>query len=55
MIGLARKSGFTFTRNPDDWKLVRFEKRVHAATQDIRCASWRLAAENLGLIPVSAN
>jgi GNAT superfamily N-acetyltransferase len=45
MIGLARKSGFAFTRNPDDWKLVRFEKRIDAVPQEIPCASWRLAAE----------
>ena len=29
MIGLARKSGFAFTHNPDDWKLVRFEKHIN--------------------------
>ncbi len=34
MIGLARKSGFAFAANPDDWKLVRFEKHVDAA-QDV--------------------
>ena len=43
MIGLARKSGFAFTRNPDDWKLVRFEKHIDVAPKDIPCASWRLA------------
>src|ERR1700732_2675422 len=41
MISLARKSGFAFTRNPDDWKLVRFEKRIGAVPQEIPCASWR--------------
>jgi GNAT superfamily N-acetyltransferase len=49
MIGLARKSGFAFTHSPGDWKLVRFEKHVGHAPQDIPCASWRLAAENLAL------
>jgi RimJ/RimL family protein N-acetyltransferase len=44
MIALARKSGFAFTHNRDDWKLVRFEKRIHIAPQEIPCASWRLAA-----------
>ena len=45
MMGLARKSGFAFTRNPDDWKLVRFEKRIDAVPEEIPCASWRLVAE----------
>jgi GNAT superfamily N-acetyltransferase len=45
MIGLARKSGFAFMPNPRDWKLVRFEKHVDIAPQDIPCASWRLAAQ----------
>jgi GNAT superfamily N-acetyltransferase len=44
MIGLARKSGFAFTASPGDWKLVRFEKHINVAPQDIPCASWRLAA-----------
>jgi GNAT superfamily N-acetyltransferase len=47
MIGLARKSGFNFIRHPDDWKLVRFEKRIDAAPQEIPCASWRLAAQHI--------
>jgi GNAT superfamily N-acetyltransferase len=47
MIGLARKSGFAFTNSPGDWKLVRFEKRIDAAPQDIPCASWRLAAQQI--------
>jgi GNAT superfamily N-acetyltransferase len=47
MIGLARKRGFAFTKNPGDWKLVRFEKYLDVAPQDIPCASWRLAAEQL--------
>jgi GNAT superfamily N-acetyltransferase len=44
MIGLARKSGFAFRPNPGDWKLVRFEKYVGLAPQEIPCASWRPAA-----------
>ncbi|MBR0691950.1 GNAT family N-acetyltransferase [Bradyrhizobium lablabi] len=44
MIGLARKSGYAFTSNFDDWKLVRFVKEIHVEPQDIPCASWRLAA-----------
>jgi GNAT superfamily N-acetyltransferase len=49
MIALARKSSFAFARNPDDWKLVRFEKHVDVALQDIPCASWRLAAQQIAL------
>ena len=44
MIALARKSGFAFTNSPGDWKLVRFEKHIDTAPQEIPCASWRLAA-----------
>jgi GNAT superfamily N-acetyltransferase len=44
MIGLARKSGFAFKPSPGDWKLVRFEKHIGLAPQEIACASWRLAA-----------
>ncbi len=44
MINLARKSSFAFTNNPDDWKLVRFEKHIDVAPKDIPCASWRIAA-----------
>src|SRR6202158_2496966 len=55
MIGLARKSGFAFTRNPDDWKLVRFEKHIDLAPQEIPCASWRLAAANLAVSGAAAN
>jgi GNAT superfamily N-acetyltransferase len=47
MLGLARKSGFTFTNSPGDWKLVRFEKHIDAVTQNIPCASWRLAAQQI--------
>jgi GNAT superfamily N-acetyltransferase len=46
MMGLARKSGFAFTRHPDDWKLVRFEKRIDAAPREIPCVSWKLAAQH---------
>ena len=45
MIALARKSGFAFTRHPDDWKLVRFEKPIDPVRQDIPCSSWKLVAE----------
>ena len=45
MMGLARKSGFAFTRHPDDWKLVRFEKRIESVPQEIPCASWKLVAQ----------
>jgi GNAT superfamily N-acetyltransferase len=55
MIGLARKSGFAFTRSPSDWKLVRFEKHIEVAPHEIPCASWRLAAESLTVSGVSAN
>jgi RimJ/RimL family protein N-acetyltransferase len=44
MISLARKSGYEFTQSPGDWKLVRFEKHIDVAPQEIPCASWRLAA-----------
>jgi RimJ/RimL family protein N-acetyltransferase len=44
MITLARKSGYSFANNPDDWKLVRFEKDINVAPKDIPCASWRIAA-----------
>jgi RimJ/RimL family protein N-acetyltransferase len=49
MIGLARKSGFNFAHNPDDWKLVRFEKQIEVEPQEIPCASWRLAAQQNAL------
>jgi RimJ/RimL family protein N-acetyltransferase len=44
MMGLARKSGYAFANHPDDWKLVRFEKEISVAPNDIPCASWRIAA-----------
>jgi RimJ/RimL family protein N-acetyltransferase len=49
MIGLARSSGFAFTHSPGDWKLVRFEKHIATAPQEIPCASWRLAAQQVAL------
>jgi RimJ/RimL family protein N-acetyltransferase len=49
MIGLARNSGFAFTNSPGDWKLVRFEKHIAVAPQEIPCASWRLAAQQVAL------
>jgi GNAT superfamily N-acetyltransferase len=55
MIGLARKSGFAFAASPGDWKLVRFEKHIDVAPQDIPCASWKLAAASLALSSASAN
>jgi GNAT superfamily N-acetyltransferase len=55
MIALARKSGFAFTHSPDDWKLVRFEKPIDVARQEIPCASWRLAAESLTQSTIAAN
>jgi len=53
MIALARKSGFAFTNNPDDWKLVRFQKHSDLAPKQIPCASWRLAAERISLQPAA--
>jgi GNAT superfamily N-acetyltransferase len=55
MLGLARKSGFAFAPTPNDWKLVRFEKRINIAPQDIPCASWRLATAGAAFSGVSAN
>lgn len=49
MLGLARKSGFAFTRSSGDWKLIRFEKHIEAAPREIPCASWRLAARQAAL------
>jgi GNAT superfamily N-acetyltransferase len=47
MMSLARKSGFSFTLSPGDWRLVRFEKHIDLAPQEISCASWRLAAQEI--------
>ena len=52
MIALAKKSGFAFTHNPDDWKLVRFEKHIGVAPKDIPCASWKLAAASRQTSPI---
>jgi len=46
MIKLARKSGYAFAPTPNDWKLVRFEKPIVLAPDEIPCASWRLAASH---------
>ena len=45
MIALARKLDYAFARQPDDWKLVRFEKAIDPIRQDIPCADWKLVAE----------
>jgi GNAT superfamily N-acetyltransferase len=45
MMAAARKAGYRFLASPGDWKLVRFEKHVDLAPQDIPCATWRAAAE----------
>ena len=55
MQGLARRSGFAFAANTDDWKLVRVEKRINTAPRDIPCASWRIAAANAALSGVAAH
>jgi GNAT superfamily N-acetyltransferase len=52
MIALARKSGYAFTHNPDDWKLVRFEKHIDVEPKDIPCASWKPAAASRQASPV---
>lgn len=53
MMGLARKAGYAFTRAPGDWKLVRFEKHIDLAPQEIPCASWRLAAASRHVSPAA--
>lgn len=53
MLKLARKSGYVIAPNADDWKLVRFEKHIDIAPQDIPCASWRLAAASRQLAVTS--
>jgi len=52
MIAMARKSGYEFTHNPDDWKLVRFEKHIDVEPKDIPCASWKLAAASRQASPI---
>jgi GNAT superfamily N-acetyltransferase len=54
MIGLARKAGYAFMPSPGDWKLVRFEKHIGLAPQEIPCASWRLAAIASGKIAAAS-
>ena len=53
MIALARKAGYGFTKSPGDWKLVRFEKHIDLAPQDIPCASWKLAAASRHVSPAA--
>jgi GNAT superfamily N-acetyltransferase len=53
MMALARKSGFAFGPSPGDWKLVRFEKQIDLAPQEIPCASWRLAAQQVAHQPAA--
>ena len=55
MIGLARKLDFSFAPSPGDWKLVRFEKHIDLAPQEIPCASGRSAAESMALSAAAAN
>jgi GNAT superfamily N-acetyltransferase len=55
MIGLARKSGFAFANNPNDWKLVRFVKEINVAREETPCASWRIAAATVTLSAASTN
>lgn len=45
MLALARKSGFAFAATPNDWRQVRFSKRIDLARREISCATWRLLAE----------
>jgi RimJ/RimL family protein N-acetyltransferase len=55
MIALARKAGFSFTHHPNDWKLLRFEKHIELAPEEIPCASWRLAKQTLTASGASTN
>jgi len=45
MLDLARKAGFSAHNHPDDWKLVRVEKRIGVEPIDVPCASWPLQGE----------
>jgi GNAT superfamily N-acetyltransferase len=45
MLALARKSGFSFVATPNDWRQVRFSKRIDIAPREIPCATWRMAAK----------
>jgi RimJ/RimL family protein N-acetyltransferase len=49
MIALARKAGYAFTSTPGDWRLTRFQKDIPLESQEIPCASWRLAATSPGM------
>lgn len=49
MIRLARHAGYAFKPTPGDWKLVRFEKSIAIAREDIPCASWRVAARETAM------
>lgn len=49
MIALARKAGYGFTNTPGDWRLTRFQKDIPLESQEIPCASWRLAAVSPGM------
>jgi GNAT superfamily N-acetyltransferase len=50
MIALARKAGYAFANTPGDWKLTRFQKQIPVESQEIPCASWRLAAVSAGAL-----
>ena len=56
MIRLARKSDFAFINSPGDWKLVRFEKHIDVAPEEISCASWRIAAasQQAGMVSLAS-
>ena len=53
MIALAGKSNFAFIHHPDDWKMVRFVKKLAVAPKQIPCASWRIATQNTALAAVA--
>lgn len=53
MIRLARQAGYAFTPAPGDWKLVRFEKPVAIAREDIPCATWRVVAREAAMRPAA--
>ncbi len=44
MQALARRSGYTFTNTPGDWREVRVVKTVPVAAEDIPCVQWRNVA-----------
>jgi len=45
MLDLARKAGFSAHNHPDDWKLVRVEKRIGLEPIAVPCAGWPLHGE----------